>query len=128
MSSNLSWARNCKKRVSKAWRSFYVKRNISPIANITTKLNAFIGYVVPALTFASQVCFPSKLDSKALEKVQKQPKLDRHLKRRLQGKTSTTGHTLHLNVYRTTRPSVSTLYHEGKLQHKQIKDTQLQIN
>ena len=72
MSSNLSWAGNCRKRVSMAWRSFYyVKRNISPIANVTTKLNGYVGYVVPVLTYASEVWFPSKLESKALEKVQK---------------------------------------------------------
>ena len=72
MSSNLSWAENSRKRVSKGWRSFYaLKRNISPVANMPTKLFAFIGYVVPVLTYASQVWYPSKLESKALERVQK---------------------------------------------------------
>ena len=72
MCSNLSWAENYRKGVSKDWRSFYsLKRNISPIANLPTKLYAFIGYVVPVLTYASQVWYPSKLEFKALERVQK---------------------------------------------------------
>ena len=56
MFSNLSWAENCRKRISKGWRSFYaLKRNIAHIANLPTKLYAFIDYVVPVLTYASQV-------------------------------------------------------------------------
>ena len=71
-SSNLSRAENCRKRVSKGSRSFYaLKRNISPFANLPTKLYVLIGYVVSVLTYASQVWYPSKLESKALERVQK---------------------------------------------------------
>ena len=35
-----------------------------------TKLNAYIGYVVPVLTYASQVWYPSKTDMKSIEKIQ----------------------------------------------------------
>ena len=72
MSSNLSGAEKCRKRVSKGWISFFaLKRNVSPFANLPTKLYGFIGYVVPVLTYASQVWYPSKLESKALDRVQK---------------------------------------------------------
>ena len=68
MCSNLSWAENCRKRFNKGWRSFYaLKRNISPFANLPTKLYAFIGYVVPVLTYASHVWYPSKLDRFSIE-------------------------------------------------------------
>ena len=35
-----------------------------------TKLNAYIGYVVPVLTYASQVWYPSKTDMKPIEKIE----------------------------------------------------------
>ena len=34
------------------------------------KLNAYIGYVVPILTYASQVWYPSKTDMKSIERIQ----------------------------------------------------------
>ena len=34
-----------------------------------TKLNTYIGYVVPVLTYASQVWYPSKTDMKSIEKI-----------------------------------------------------------
>ena len=62
MSSNLSWAENSQKAVSKDWRSLYaLKKNISPIANLATKLYAFIGYVVPVLTNACISAVVSKI-------------------------------------------------------------------
>ena len=57
ISRNLSWSDNCSRRTTKAWRSFwFLKRNSSHKANPVTKLNAYFGYVVPVLTYASQVC------------------------------------------------------------------------
>ena len=74
MSSNMSWAEYCQKGVRQGWRSFdALKKNISPIANLPTKIYAFYGYVVPVVFYASQLWYPSKFQSKALEKVQKQP-------------------------------------------------------
>ena len=35
-----------------------------------TKLKAYIGYVVPVLTYTSQVWYPSKTDKKSIEKIQ----------------------------------------------------------
>ncbi|XP_075248360.1 uncharacterized protein LOC142341320 [Convolutriloba macropyga] len=71
MSRNLSWSANCQLRTTKAWKAFYtLKRNVSSRTSMETKLNAYIGYVVPVLTYASQVWYPSKTDMKSIEKIQ----------------------------------------------------------
>ena len=55
ISRNLSWSDNCSMRISKAWGAFYfLKRNCSTTSNIYTKLNGYIGYVVPVISYASQ--------------------------------------------------------------------------
>ena len=72
ISRNLSWSDICSRRKTKACRSFwFLKRNCSHKANPVTKLNAFVGYVVPVLTYASQVWNASKTDLKSLERVQR---------------------------------------------------------
>ena len=56
MTKNISWNENIKRRTGKAWRAFFnLKRNISCYANLETKLNAYVGYVVPVISYASQV-------------------------------------------------------------------------
>ena len=71
MSRNLSWSANCQRRTTKAWKSFYtLKRNISSRTSMERKMNACKGYIVPVLTYASQVCYPSKTDMKSIEKIQ----------------------------------------------------------
>ena len=55
----------------KAWRAFFnLKRNISCYANLETKLNAYVGYVVPVISYASQVWYPSKTEMREIERVQ----------------------------------------------------------
>ena len=55
MATNLNWKGNCDKRCSKAWRAFsFLKRNVSKLANKYMKLNAFKGYVVSVIAYASQ--------------------------------------------------------------------------
>ena len=72
ISRNLSWSDNCSMRISKAWRAFYfLKRNCSTTSNIYTKLNGYIGYVVPVISYASQTWYPSKIEQKQLERVQR---------------------------------------------------------
>ena len=72
ISRNLSWSDICSQKKTKARRSFwFLKRNCSHKANPVTKLNAYVGYVVPVLTYASQVGNASKTDLKSLERVQR---------------------------------------------------------
>ena len=71
LSRNLSWSANCQRRTTKAWKTFYtLKRNVSSRTSMKTKLNAYIGYVVPVLTYASQIWYPSKTDMRSIEKIQ----------------------------------------------------------
>ena len=71
MSPNLSWSANCIRRTTKAWKAFCtLKRNVSSRTSMETKLNAYKGYVVPVLTYASQVWNPWKTDLKSIEKIQ----------------------------------------------------------
>ena len=72
MATKLSWKANIKKRCSKAWKAFYfLKRNISNLASQTTKLNAYVGYVIPVISYASQAWFANKTESKDIERIQR---------------------------------------------------------
>ena len=72
MATKLSWKANMKKRCSKAWKAFYfLKRNISNLASQTTKLNAYVGYVIPVISYASQAWFGNKTESKDIERIQR---------------------------------------------------------
>ena len=72
VSNSLNWRENCDKRLSKATRSFFfLKRSMSQNASGRTKLNAYCGYIVPILSYASQVWYPNKSELRLLEKLQK---------------------------------------------------------
>ena len=54
MASVLSWKPNVDNRCNKAWKVFYfLERNKLCVAAKNTKLNAYIGYVIPVLSYAS---------------------------------------------------------------------------
>ena len=72
MATNLNWKANCDKRCSKAWRAFYfLKRNVSNLANKHMKLNAYKEYVVPVKAYASQAWSANKGGINDIEKIQK---------------------------------------------------------
>ena len=72
MATKLSWKANIKKRCSKAWKAFYfLKRNILNLASQTTKLNAYVGYVIPVISYDSQAWFANKTESKDIERIQR---------------------------------------------------------
>ena len=72
ISNNLSWNENSNRRATKAMGAFFqIKRSLSQKCAIITKLNAYTGYVVPILTFASQTWLPNKTNFATVEKVQK---------------------------------------------------------
>ena len=72
MSRKLSWKSNIQKRCRKATRAFYfLKRNTSVLANTRTKLNAYVGYVMPIISYASMTWFANKTESKEIERIQK---------------------------------------------------------
>ena len=48
-----------------------MKRNISDLSSKITKLNAYVGYVLPILTYASQAGMPNKTNKQELERIQK---------------------------------------------------------
>lgn len=69
--SNLTWRDNCSLRSTKAMNAlFQIKRNISKASHWTTRLNAYTGYVVPIVTYASQAWLPSRLGMQEIERVQ----------------------------------------------------------
>ena len=69
IAQSLNWNSNYELRTTKAF--FQIKRILSTICNLTTKLDAYIGYVVPSVTFASQVRLTSGTNMFDLEKNQK---------------------------------------------------------
>ena len=72
MSKKINWKANAKRRCRKAWKSYYfLKRNMSAIASVKTKLNGYVGYVVPVVSYASQAWKPNKTEAKEIEKIQK---------------------------------------------------------
>ena len=50
---------------------FKLKRNISQKCEQKSKLIAYLGYVVPIVTYCSQAWFPNKLQMKEIEKLLK---------------------------------------------------------
>ena len=50
---------------------FQIICNISDLISRITKLNAYLGYVVPIATYASQAWMPNKTNMQELERVQK---------------------------------------------------------
>ena len=66
-----SWRANSLKRCKKASKAFYfLKRNVSVLANTRTKLNAYVGYVIPVISYASMVRFVNKTECKKVERIQ----------------------------------------------------------
>ena len=72
MTANLSWSSNCESRVQSAIKAFYlIKRNVSSKASTKSKLDLYIGYIVPIATYASQVWYANKSELKQLERIQR---------------------------------------------------------
>ena len=72
MAPKLNWKPNVEKRCSKALKAFYfLKRNTSTSTKLSAKLNAFAGYVVPIVTYATQAWFAEKTETNEIERVQK---------------------------------------------------------
>ena len=71
ISAKLSWRANSLKRCKKASKAFYLKRNGSVLANTRTKLNAYVGYVIPVISYALMVWFVNKTECKEVESIQK---------------------------------------------------------
>ena len=66
-----SWRANSLKRWKKASKAFYfLKQNVSDLANTRKKLNAYVGYVIPVISYASMVWFVNKTECK-VERIQK---------------------------------------------------------
>ena len=51
--------------------SFFFKRSVSKLANKNMKLNAYKGYVVPVIAYASETWSPNKGELRDIEKIQK---------------------------------------------------------
>ena len=74
MATNLNRKANCDKRCSKSWRVFYfLTRNVSKLANKNMKLNAYKGYVVPVIAYASQAWSANKGEMRDIEKSKNGP-------------------------------------------------------
>ena len=68
----LSWNVNASKRCQKSLSAFYsLKRNLSKNCPITSKLNAYTGYVVPIVVYGKSVTHYSKSNLRAIEKTQR---------------------------------------------------------
>ena len=67
MAPKLNWKPNVGKRCSKALKVFYfLKRNTSTSRKLSAKLNAYAGYVVPIVTYATQAWFANKMETKEI--------------------------------------------------------------
>ena len=72
MTANLSWSSNCESRVQSTIKAVYlIKRNVSSKASTKSKLDLYIGYIVPIATYASQVWYANKSELKQLERIQR---------------------------------------------------------
>ena len=72
MTANLSWSSNCEPSVQSAIKAFYlIKRKVSSKASTKSKLDLYIGYIVPIATYASQVWYANKSELKQLERIQR---------------------------------------------------------
>ena len=69
---NHSWTANANRRFSKAMRELWnLKINLSNKTSVINKLNAYNGYLVPIISYASKAWHPNKGDLASLEKIQK---------------------------------------------------------
>ena len=72
VSENLNWNENCSFRKRKGLCAFFkLKINISQKCEQKSKLNAYLGYFVPIVTYCSKTWFPNKSQMKEIEKLQK---------------------------------------------------------
>ena len=72
ISNDLSWKENCNLRRTKSLKSlWFLKRNISFKSTTKAKLNAYTGYVVPVISYACEVWYPTKTDLSNIERIQK---------------------------------------------------------
>ena len=72
MTPELSWKLNAHKRSKEAWKAFYFfKIKMSTLTSKMTKLEAYSGYVIPALSHASPTWFANKTDTKSRERIQR---------------------------------------------------------
>ena len=63
---------NVEKRCSKALKAFYfLKRNTSKCTKLSGKLDAYAGYVIPIVTFATQARFANKRETKEVDHFQR---------------------------------------------------------
>ena len=69
VSENLNWNENAPLENEKVCAFFKLKRNISQKCEQKSKLNAYLGYVVPIVTYCSQAWFPHKSQMKEIEKL-----------------------------------------------------------
>ena len=71
VTNNLSWTEHAKTRSAKSLKAFFsLKRNLANSSTISTKKNAYRGYVVPIISYASSLWKPSKSELALSEKVQ----------------------------------------------------------
>ena len=70
MSNKLSWIADSQRRCQKDSKAFYLlKCYVSVLSSFRTKQNAYVGYVMPVISYASMVWFVNK--RKELERIQK---------------------------------------------------------
>ena len=70
--NNLSWKKNCNLRRTKPLKLlWFLKRNISFKTTTKAKLNAYTGYVVPVISYAYEVWYPTKTDLSNIKRIQK---------------------------------------------------------
>ena len=72
ISNDLSLKENCNLRWTKSLKSlWFLKRKFSFKSTTKAKLKAYTGYVVPVISYACEVCNPSKTDLSNIERIQK---------------------------------------------------------
>ena len=72
ISNDLSWKENCNLRRTKSLKSlWFLMRKLSFKASTKAKLNAYTGYVVPVISYACEVWYPTKTDFSNIERIQK---------------------------------------------------------
>ena len=72
ISSDLSWKENCNLRRTKSLKSlWFLKSDISFKSSTKAKLNAYTRYVVPVISYASEVWYLTKTDLSNIERIQK---------------------------------------------------------
>ena len=72
MSTKLSWKANSQKRYPEFSKAFhFLTRNVSVFTNFRLKFIAYVGYVIPLISYASMIWFVNKTECKEKERIQK---------------------------------------------------------